>query len=280
MSADVPAPSAAMQEWLDRWDAQQEAHNPDRPQRFDVLADLVEAATAGRPDPLVLDLACGPGSVTRHLLDRLAGSRPTLRIVALDVDPVLLQIAAGTIGREPAVQLVEADLREADWATTTAIDPTAGGRRFDAIVTATALHWLPPADLERLYEDLAQLTRPGGLFADGDHVPLEGVPNLRRLTEEIGEQQSAPRLAQEGAYDSGGVVAGARRDPAFTESLARRRRRFSVTHPAEFIPPENWHIERLVRGGFSRLPSCGAGTGMPSSLQSADPPLWRCRRHA
>jgi len=62
MSADVPAPAAAMQEWLDRWDAQQEAHAPDRPERFDVLADLVESATAGRSDPLVLDLACGPAA--------------------------------------------------------------------------------------------------------------------------------------------------------------------------------------------------------------------------
>jgi len=50
---------------------------------------------------------------------------------------------------------VEADLREADWAAAAAIGPTAGGRQFDAIVTATALHWLPPADLERLYRDLA-----------------------------------------------------------------------------------------------------------------------------
>jgi len=251
MSADVPAPAAAMQEWLDRWDAQQEAHAPDRPERFDVLADLVESATAGRSDPLVLDLACGPGSVTRHLLDRLADSRPGLQIVALDVDPVLLQIAAGTIGHEPAVRLVEADLREADWAAAAAIGPTAGGRQFDAIVTATALHWLPPADLERLYRDLAQLTRPGGLFADGDHIPLDGVPDLRRLTEEIDERQSAPRLAQEGVYDWEGWWQALEKDPAFTESLARRRRRFSVTHPAEFIPPESWHIERLVRGGFS-----------------------------
>jgi hypothetical protein len=40
-------------------------------------------------------------------------------------------------------------------------------------------------------------------------------------------------------------------EPAFAESLGRRRRRFSATHPAEFIPPESWHVERLLRAGYS-----------------------------
>jgi SAM-dependent methyltransferase len=251
MAADPPARPGTMQYWLDRWDDQQAGHSPDRRQRFDVLADLVEGATAGRPQPLVLDLACGPGSVTRHLLDRLARTRPNLQIVALDVDPVLLRIAAGTIGSEPAVRLVEADLRHADWASSADLPAAAGGAQFDAVVTATALHWLPASDLERLYADLAQLIRPGGVFADGDHIPLDGVTSLARLTEEIREVESVAQLAQAGVLDWEGWWEAIEADPGFTTALMGRRERFSVTHPAEFIPPESWHVDKLVKGGFS-----------------------------
>ena len=47
------------QRWIDRWDAQQQRYMPDREERFTALIDAVEAG-AGRPDPLVLDLGCGP----------------------------------------------------------------------------------------------------------------------------------------------------------------------------------------------------------------------------
>src|SRR5215469_13543454 len=48
--------------WIDRWDAQQEVFMPDREERFTALIDAV-AETAGREDPLVIDLGCGPGSL-------------------------------------------------------------------------------------------------------------------------------------------------------------------------------------------------------------------------
>ena len=55
--------------WIERWDAQQQSYLPDREDRFTALIDVVEA-TAGRPDPLVLDLGCGPGSLAVRLLHR------------------------------------------------------------------------------------------------------------------------------------------------------------------------------------------------------------------
>ncbi len=73
--------------WVDRWDAQQQVNLPDREERFTVLIDAVQEC-AGRPDPLVLDLGCGPGSLAVRLLDRI----PAATVVAVDVDQLLLAL--------------------------------------------------------------------------------------------------------------------------------------------------------------------------------------------
>ena len=66
------------------WESQQAIHAPDRELRFRLMLDNVEQLT-GQP-ARVLDLACGPGSITRRVLDRF----PTARVVAVDIDPLLL----------------------------------------------------------------------------------------------------------------------------------------------------------------------------------------------
>ena len=77
------------QQWIERWDLQQEVSLPDREDRFTALIDAVEAG-AGREDPLVLDIGCGPGSLTTRLRDRL----PKATIIGIDADPVTLALAA------------------------------------------------------------------------------------------------------------------------------------------------------------------------------------------
>lgn len=79
-AADLTTPAARA--WIDRWDTQQQGYLPDREERFTALIDAV-AEAAGRPDPLVLDLGCGPGSLATRLLDRIPGAT----VVAVDADP-------------------------------------------------------------------------------------------------------------------------------------------------------------------------------------------------
>ncbi len=76
---------------------------PDREERFEVLVDLLEM-TAG-PRPRVLDLACGPASLSDRVLARL----PEAAVVGVDADPVLLALARDAA--RPGLQLVDADLR-------------------------------------------------------------------------------------------------------------------------------------------------------------------------
>src|ERR1700687_3141677 len=74
--------AAAARDWIERWDRQQEVYMPDREDRFTALIDAVEAGT-GRPDPLVLDLGCGPRSLAVRLLDRISDAP----VIAIDTDP-------------------------------------------------------------------------------------------------------------------------------------------------------------------------------------------------
>src|SRR6185437_10971119 len=119
--------------WIKRWDAQQEVYMPDREDRFTALIDAVEEG-AGRPDPLVVDLGCGPGSLSVRLLDRL----PAAVVVAVDADPLLLGLGRAS-ARASALRFVEADLAQPGWSTALGLD-----RPVDAAVSTTALHWLAP----------------------------------------------------------------------------------------------------------------------------------------
>jgi SAM-dependent methyltransferase len=150
---------------------------PDREQRLGALVDVVEAVAG--PAPRVLDLACGTGSISRRLLGRL----PAARIVALDVDPALLAIASATLGGDGRVRIVRADLADPGWAR--AVD----GTLFDAVVTATALHWLPEPTLARLYRDLHGLVRRGGVMANADEMAPAGLPQLASALEVLARRR-------------------------------------------------------------------------------------------
>ncbi|MBV8300802.1 MAG: class I SAM-dependent methyltransferase, partial [Candidatus Dormibacteraeota bacterium] len=138
--------------WLRRWDDQQQLHIPDREERFAAIVDAVAAACGDAPR--VLDLGAGPGSLSARILQRL----PDAEIVAIDADPVLLQIGRSALDDLRGLHFVDADLR-ADWPASL---PMPGP--FDAAVSTTALHWLGLPDVVRLYRRLAALIRPGGVF--------------------------------------------------------------------------------------------------------------------
>src|ERR1700742_218361 len=170
--------------WIERWERQQEESLPDREERFTALIDAVELGT-GRPDPVVIDLGCGPGSLSVRLLDRL----PKATVVGVDADPVTLALGQAAYGSRPGLRFVDADLRTDDW-TATLTGPA------DAVVSTTALHWLTAADLRRLYVTLATVLRPGGLFLDGDHFGSDPAtaPTLVRLEHDLIEREDQRRF--------------------------------------------------------------------------------------
>lgn len=238
----VSEPTGGWAAWLERWEAQQTLHIPLREERFQVIADAVEEF--GGVAPLVLDLGCGPGSLSRRVLDRLPGAR----CVGVDADPLLLELGGRALeGMGGRLRLVDADLREPSWVSRL---PEAGP--YDAVVSTTALHWLTPAELGRVLRSAAELLRPGGVFANGDHIAFApGAPRLAAARRAL-RRRVAARTGGAGAEDWDTWWAAVEAEPAFAAPAAERHARWRE-HPYADDPgltAERWG-ELLAEAGFA-----------------------------
>jgi SAM-dependent methyltransferase len=226
-------------DWLRRWDAQQEGYVPEREARFtamfDALAELLPASF------VALDLACGPGSIGQRLLARF----PDAQAIAVDIDPVILAIGRGALGTVAGrLRWIEADLASPDWVE------GLGETELDAVLSTTALHWLEPEPLRRVYHDLARLLRPGGLFLNGDHMSYgAALPTFARLSQQalaVDRRHLRRARHRDGGAVVGCVDLGARirtaADPAGRALRGKTRQ--------ESPPGFDVHVEALRKAGF------------------------------
>ncbi|KUJ64388.1 methyltransferase [Streptomyces albus subsp. albus] len=231
------------QSWQRSWDRQQEWYLPDREERFRVMLDAVESVVG--PRPRVLDLACGTGSISDRLLRRFPGATS----VGVDLDPVLLTIARGHFADQPRVEFHSADLRDPGWPGPLPAGP------YDAVLTATALHWLDADALRALYRQLAGLVREGGVFVNADHMPDPSTPRLN-AAERAYRHARQQRARAGGALDWADWWRSVARDPALAEVAAERFGIFGDPtsgddHGADPAHPAVWHIEALRAAGFA-----------------------------
>lgn len=242
----IPTPAATdWKAWQTSWDRQQEWYMPDREERFRVMLDMTEALVG--TTPLVLDLACGTGTITDRLLGRLPGARG----VGVDLDPALLAIAHGSFDGDERVRFVTADITDPAW------PDLLPHRSYDAVLTATALHWLGSEPLTALYRRLHDVVRDGGVFLNADHMTDESTPRINAAARAHTKARMAGELA-EGAQDWAAWWSTVADDPVLAE---RAQRRFSLfgdpRNPSDVTPPgdrpttTDWHIRTLLGAGFT-----------------------------
>ncbi|WP_030377225.1 MULTISPECIES: class I SAM-dependent methyltransferase [unclassified Streptomyces] len=228
--------------WVERWERQQRRYAVDREERFAVIADVTEHLCAGGGRPLLLDLGCGPGSLSVRLARRL----PDAEIVAVDMDPVLLEL--GRTHHADAARYVDAVIGEDGWTDALALD-----RPVDVAVSTTALHYLPAPVLGRTYRALAALLRPGGALVNGDHFPPEESP-CADLTAHVGRRR-AERTGAHGHEDEDWESwwRAAAADPELTDLFEQREK----TRPASGDGNQHLsvarHTELLHRAGFRHV---------------------------
>jgi SAM-dependent methyltransferase len=226
--------------WQDSWDRQQESYMPDREERYRVLLDVVEAVCAGQGRaPRILDLAGGTGSISLRALDRF----PDAEITLLDIDPALLAIARASLGDRATI--VRADLAAATWAD--------GLPRFDAVLTATALHWIQAPRLAALYGEIREVLRDGGVFVNADTAPDDGLPGLSVKLRDLGRARRNTVHASGEAADWEQWWVAAAADPALADLVAERNAHFGGNHAAEFNPPVSWHLDALRAAAYSEV---------------------------
>jgi SAM-dependent methyltransferase len=147
--------------WVTRWDRMQERYLVGRDERFAIISRLI-IDTQG-DSPVILDLGCGTGSLMAAILDAIPGATA----FGIDLDPTLLWLAEKRLAKYGLrAKVLQIDLRNTAWLENFQ-------QPCDAIVSATALHWLSPAQLSALYPQIASLLHPGGLFLNADHVASE-----------------------------------------------------------------------------------------------------------
>lgn len=101
------------------------------------VADRLADELPQRELPRVLEVGCGTGNMTVHLLDAYPGGA----LAITDISPEMLELAAHRF----------ANAKDASFAVLDGEEP-GGGRRFDVIVASMVVQWFddPVAGLERL----------------------------------------------------------------------------------------------------------------------------------
>ncbi|MGW4755787.1 class I SAM-dependent methyltransferase [Streptomyces chartreusis] len=233
---DTTTTNADWSAWQESWDRQQEWYMPDREERFRIMLDMVEALVG--PAPRVLDLACGTGSITARLLARF----PEATSTGVDLDPALLAIAEGTFAGDERVSFVTADLKDPHWTAKLPHDS------YDAVLTATALHWLQREPLAALYGRVAELVRDGGVFMNADHMIDDSTPRIN-AAERAQRHARMDQAKARGVLDWAEWWQLAARDPLLAEPTARRFEIYGE-HAEGDAPSAEWHARVLREKGF------------------------------
>ncbi len=228
--------------WLRRWDAQQTGYLPHREVRFKAMLDVLEVLMPA--EFVALDLACGPGAISQRLLERF----PQARCVAVDLDPLLLAIAQGVLGdMNGRLRWVEADLMTDAWVQ------QVGEVQVDAVLTTTALHWLPSDRLLQVYRQLGQLVRPGGVVLNGDIMLFPPhLASFQRISKTVTARQEREAFEQRGVEDWESWWKALEKEPAMKELFEERKRRFAGRH-TEFEPILDLHSAGLRDAGFREV---------------------------
>lgn len=97
--------------------------------------------------PAILELACGPGNVTKFLKNQFSESR----ILAVDLAPKMIELASKAL---PEVDFRVMDVR----------DILVIPEKFDAVMCSFCLPFLSKEDAAKLIVDCSSLLNPGGVI--------------------------------------------------------------------------------------------------------------------
>jgi tRNA (cmo5U34)-methyltransferase len=130
----------------------------ERKTQFELLARLIPF---GPSEPIrVLDVGAGHGVVAAAVLDAFPNAHATLMDISEEMIRVGHERMAPYNGR---FEYLHGDFADG-------VLPAAVGDGYHAVVSAHAIHHLPPEGKAPLYKDIARRLRPGGCFLNLDRI--------------------------------------------------------------------------------------------------------------
>jgi len=227
------------QYWVKRWDQMQEHYLVKRTERLRTIVNLIRETQHSVNS--VLDLGCGTGSLMVSVLEDF----PHAISAGIDFDPAILWLAKARLKSYGSrVRLILTDLRNRTWLKSV---PSP----FDAVISATALHWLKPDELGDLYKQIAQVLRPGGIFLNADHVGSD-QPEIQRAW----KKHQSTILAREATPDSNdwdGFWNQYSRALGIDINNIHKRVSGGWEGGVEEGLPLIWHFDRLRECGFTSV---------------------------
>ena len=109
----------------------------------------------------ILDLGCGNGILGHYLLSRF----PSASSLFLDFSDPMLDAARANLSALPNTAFAKADFASPQW-----LDAARPHAPFDIVVSGYAIHHQPDARKRKLYAEIFDLLRAGGLFLNLEHV--------------------------------------------------------------------------------------------------------------
>ena len=216
------ASNTYVEEWVNR----QQAADPARAERFQLMCDLFPFST--HATVTILDVGAGYGPVSKFILDQC----PKATCIAQDGSTPMLQRAQQRMAEYGArFTISQSDLFAQDWL------PAQYGP-FDAAVSACCLHNL--RDFQRIseiYRDIRAHLKSGGVFLNFD---LLNAPTaaLQQYYERVG----AARRQRAGAPSAG------------VDALVQRARQTPAHGAAHSFPANlDQHLAALRAAGFSAV---------------------------
>jgi SAM-dependent methyltransferase len=229
--------------WFERWERVQTNYLPTREEHFTAMLDVLDVLLPA--ECVVLDLACGPGTVSQRILARF----PQARCIAVDLDPVLLALGQAVLGTmEHRLRWVEADLRTPAWTALLEVE------QVDAVVSAAALHYLNVQQLAPLYHQLAELVHPDGVVLNADHLQWgPHMPQFRRVADSIQQRERSDAFQRRGEEDWQQWWTALAHEPALQALFAERTRRLKGQLDMEQPASTDMHLALLRDAGFREV---------------------------
>lgn len=108
---------------------------------YDIFCESLPARAA------ILEIGCGPGNITRYLLQK----KPGYKITGIDVAPAMIELARIN---NPLADFMQMDCRE--------LEQVEG--KFDGIICGFCLPYLSREDVNKLVKDSAGLLKAKGIL--------------------------------------------------------------------------------------------------------------------